>query len=132
MSFWTLLRAAAVLAVALDFFTPEGGLFQANAQASNDCTGTNGGACTITSSSAVALVIPSPANYLVIDNESASATIACAFANGTAALNTAGSYTVGPAQTRVWDFVHSGKLLAAGNLNCISSAGTSPATIEVR
>jgi hypothetical protein len=64
--------------------------------------------------------------YLLIDNESATATIACTF-DGAAALNTAGSWTIAP-----------GGRLALGvgygvsfsdSLNCIASADGTPATI---
>lgn len=127
-----LLRVAAVLYVVLEFLTPDQGLlFHASAQAATDCTGTYGGACTITNSSAVAVVIPTQAVYLSIDNESTTATIACAFGNGSAAINTAGSYTVPAGATRVWDFGPRQNILPSGNLNCISSAATSPATIDV-
>jgi hypothetical protein len=62
-------------------------------------------------------------SYLSIDNASSTATIACAF-GGTAALNTAGSYTIGPNQTRVW----SPGTAPQTAVNCISSAASSPAT----
>lgn len=63
---------------------------------------------------------------LAIDNESASASIACRF-GGTAALNTAGSFTFPPGTTRVWNSYP----VPVEALNCISSASTSPATVEV-
>lgn len=123
-----LLRLFIVAVVAIDYFTPDigfiGGLLdRANAQAAN-------GAVTVTNSSAAAITIPGGATYLSIDNESSSSAIACAFAGATAALNTAGSYTIGAGQTRVWQFQPAGGLLPPGALNCISAGASTPATIE--
>lgn len=68
--------------------------------------------------------------FLAIVNESAAATIACAF-SATAAANTAGSYTIGPGLTRVWGpGTNEVPGAPGGAVNCISSAATSPATIE--
>lgn len=84
-------------------------------------------AVTVGASSAQALAAPGIAyNFLSIDNESATATIACSF-GGAAALNTAGSYTILPGQTRVWNAPgwHTNQAI-----NCIASASSTPATIE--
>ena len=82
-------------------------------------------AVTITNSSAQA-VAPASRRLLSIDNESATATIACAF-GASAALNTAGSFTIPPNFTRTWTAYP----VPADAVNCISSAATSAATIEV-
>jgi hypothetical protein len=81
-------------------------------------------AATITGASTQVLAA-APRRKLSIDNESATATIACAF-GAAAAINAAGSYTLTPGQTRVW----SAYPVPADALNCISNAGPSPATIE--
>ena len=84
-------------------------------------------AVTVGTSSAQALATPTIAyRMLAIDNESTTATIACAF-GGTAALNTAGSYTISSSLTRVW--------MAPGwsmnqAINCISDTASTPVTIE--
>lgn len=69
-----------------------------------------------------------PRLFLSIDNESATATIACSF-GGTAALNTAGSYTILPQATRTWTGTANSSLLGSA-VNCIASAGSTPATFE--
>lgn len=79
---------------------------------------------TITNSSAQVLAAASRL-FLAVDNESTTATIACAF-GATAAINTAGSFTIQPNQTRVWNSYP----VPADALNCISSAATSAATVE--
>jgi hypothetical protein len=63
---------------------------------------------------------------LVLDNESATATIACAF-GATPALNTAGSWTLPPGTTRSW----AGPLVPNEALECISSASATPLTIQI-
>jgi len=62
---------------------------------------------------------------LAIDNESTSATIACAF-GGAAAINGAGSFTIPPGVTRTWTAYP----VPADAVNCIASAASTPATIE--
>lgn len=80
---------------------------------------------TVTSTSAMAIPANPHRQYLAIDNESSTATIACSF-GGTAALNTAGSFTFTSGTTRVWNSVP----VPTEQVNCISSASTSPATVE--
>lgn len=80
---------------------------------------------TVTSTSAQVLAAGQVTQLLAIDNESSSATIACAF-GGTAALNTAGSFTIAPQNTRVWNSAP----IPNDAINCISSASTSPMTLE--
>ena len=63
--------------------------------------------------------------FLAIDNESQTATLACAF-GAAAALNTAGSFTIPPGFTRTWD----GTFVPNDAVNCIASAGSTPVTIE--
>lgn len=81
-------------------------------------------AATITNSSTQVLAAASR-KLLAIDNESATATIACNF-GGTAAINTAGNFTIPPNFTRVW----SSYPVPAEAVNCISSVASSPATVE--
>src|SRR4029079_19261931 len=88
-------------------------------------------AATVTSASTQMLEAVSGSRlFLSINNESATATIACAF-SATAAANTAGSYTIGPGATRTWGpGTYEVPGAPGGAVNCISSAATSPATIE--
>lgn len=81
-------------------------------------------AVTVTNASAQA--VGSHERYLLaLDNESATATVACAF-GATAAINTAGSFTIGPGQTRTW----TGQRIPSDAINCISSVASSPLTVE--
>ncbi len=80
---------------------------------------------TITNTSAQVLAAAAR-TLLAVDNESATATIACAF-GAVAAINTAGSFTILPGNTRTWVNYP----IPTEALNCISSAATSPATVEV-
>jgi hypothetical protein len=63
--------------------------------------------------------------FLAIDNESVTATVACAF-GATAALNTAGSWTIPPGMTRTWN----GSFVPSDAVNCIASAAGTPVTLE--
>jgi|GEM_PF-5583647 hypothetical protein len=91
-------------------------------------TGSAVTATTLGTSSAQALAANTITGYrlIIIDNESATASIACTL-NGTAALNTAGSITLAP-QTRV---VIGGvpNVSIREPLNCIASAASTPLTI---
>jgi hypothetical protein len=80
-------------------------------------------AATVGTSSAQA-VASATWTYVAIDNESASASIACSF-GGIAALNSAGSWTVPPGQTRTW----APGAAPSGAINCIASAVSTPVTI---
>lgn len=64
--------------------------------------------------------------FLAIDNESTTATVACAF-GAPAAINAAGSFTIPPGFTRTWD----GTFVPNDAVSCIASAGATPVTIEV-
>lgn len=76
--------------------------------------------------SAVALAVRTAPQYLLaLDNESTTASLACAF-GATAALNTAGSFTIQPGQTRTW----SGTYVPLDAVNCIASAAATPLTVE--
>ncbi len=87
-------------------------------------------AATVTSTSSQMLAgSAGPRVFLSIDNESTTATIACRADGGTAALNTTGSYTILPGTTRTWTGSQQSPLIG-GVVNCISSAATSPATME--
>ena len=95
-------------------------LLAAPAYASDQCTASaSGWACTIATSSGTALTLGYGATYLAIDNESSASDIACTFANGTAALNTAGSFTIPKSTTRTFQYF-SGFFLPPGKLNCIT------------
>lgn len=63
---------------------------------------------------------------IAIDNESASASIAVCFGSCTPALNTAGSFTIPPGQTRTWR----GPYVPADQINVIASAASTPVTVE--
>ena len=83
-------------------------------------------AATVGVTSAQVVAVSATRRVIVaIDNESTSATIACAF-GATAALNTAGSFTIPPGVTRVWD----GTFVPSDAINCIASAGSTPVTVE--
>lgn len=82
-------------------------------------------AVTVTSTSGQALAAAVTRRFLYIGNESTTATIACNL-GGTAILNTAGNYTIPPNTGRTWD----GTFIPSDAVNCISSAATSPATVE--
>jgi hypothetical protein len=90
-------------------------------------------AATVGTSSAQVLAAPTNGEryFLSIDNESASATIACAFGR-TAALNTAGSYTIAASQARIWQMPQDwyNHPIPSGAVNCIASAASTPVTIE--
>jgi hypothetical protein len=87
-------------------------------------------AATVTNSSTQMIAgSQGPRVFLSIDNESGTATISCNITGGTAAANTAGSYTIGPGLTRIWEGSQQSPLIG-GAVNCISSAASSPATIE--
>ena len=84
-----------------------------------------------TSAQAVAAAPGGQRVFLSIDNESTTATIACSF-GGTAAINTAGSYTIPPGNTRTWTAPSANTYpLNPSAINCIATAGSTPATIEV-
>lgn len=87
-----------------------------------------GSVSSVTIGTSSAQAIASEANgrrLLSIDNESATATIACSM-GGTAALNAAGSFTIPPGMTRTW----SGTAVPADAVNCISDTSSTPATIQ--
>jgi hypothetical protein len=76
--------------------------------------------------SSATVLAPGARRLLAIDNESTTATIACAF-GAAAAINTAGSFTIPPGQTRMWkDYP-----VPADAVNCIANAAATPATVEV-
>lgn len=89
--------------------------------------GGGGTAVTVGAASAQAVAAATgPRKLVAIDNESTTATIACNF-GGTAALNTAGSWTIPPGNTRTW----AGPFVPTDAINCIASAGGTPATFQV-
>lgn len=64
--------------------------------------------------------------YLFIQNESATASIACRADGGTAALNAAGSFMLLPLASRTWE----GSATPTAAITCIATAAATPATIE--
>ncbi len=84
-------------------------------------------AVTVGASSAQALAAATATVFLDIVNESASATVACAF-GATAVINGAGAITLPPLWHRSWE----GTFVPTDAVNCIASAGSTPATIGVK
>lgn len=82
-------------------------------------------AATVGTSSTQLLPPASSRKFLAIDNESTSAAIACALGT-TAAINTAGSFTIEPGWTRTW----SGSFVPSDAVNCIATVGATPVTVE--
>lgn len=80
-------------------------------------------AVTVTASSAQALG-SGTRRYLYLENLSASSTIACRF-GATAALNTAGSWSLLPYASKVWE----GSYVPSDAINCIGSTSSVPLTI---
>jgi uncharacterized protein YfaQ (DUF2300 family) len=88
------------------------------AQASSCTVGTGATVCVAARSAA-------PYRYIEIDNESASATIACTIDGTTPAANTAGSFTIATLQQRIFAAANA---TFSGPLTCISSAASTPVT----
>ncbi len=65
--------------------------------------------------------------YLAILNQSATATIACAFGSTAPAVNGAGSYTLLPNAGYVFD--QSSGLVPNDSMRCVASADTVPLTV---
>lgn len=89
---------------------------------------TTGSAAAVTVGTSSAQALPPAAlsrRFLAIDNESPTATVACAF-GAAAAISSAGSFTIPPQNTRTWD----GTFVPSDAVNCIASAGATPVTIE--
>jgi hypothetical protein len=96
----------------------------------NPAAGTGGmTGATVGTTSAQAVAAGPRASVLTLQNVSVSAAIACTFAPGTAALNTAGSFQIA-----------AGQLLTLSNttyvptdaINCIASAAATPLTIYAK
>lgn len=90
----------------------------------------NGNATGFTVGASSALLIPADAHgrrMLSIKNESASASIAVCFGTCTAALNTAGNYTIGPQQVITWNTTLA---VPSDSINAIASAASTPVTVE--
>lgn len=89
----------------------------------SSATGTVSGATVGTASAQI--LAPAARRFLAIDNESTTATVACAF-GGAAAINSAGSFTIPPGVTRTWrDYP-----VPADAVACIASAAGAPLTVE--
>lgn len=80
---------------------------------------------TLGTSSTQVLAAVTARKFLAIDNESTGAAIACALGTS-AALNTAGSFTIEPGWTRTWD----GSFVPSDAVNCIAAVGSTPVTVE--
>lgn len=80
------------------------------------------------SSAQVAAAATKRRMLVAIDNESSTATIACAF-GATAALNTAGSFTITAGATRIWG---NPGFVPTDAINCIASGASTPVTVEVQ
>ncbi len=66
-------------------------------------------------------------NYLAILNQSATATIACAFGSTTATINGAGSYTLLPNAGYVFD--QSSGFVPMDPMKCVASVDATPLTV---
>ena len=84
--------------------------------------------CTVGTSSAQCLAAATATNSLLIENTSASATIACSPVGATAALNSSASLQLLPGQSMLWGPSTSG--VPAGALTCVASAASSPLFLE--
>jgi hypothetical protein len=77
--------------------------------------------------SSVEVLAASPRHRLEIANESSTASIACAF--GTlAALNAAGSFTIGPLASHLWGTFP----VNSSAVNCIASTAGTPVTVDAQ
>ena len=74
------------------------------------------------------LSIPNTFRVLAIDNEAATGgnAIACAFYGSTPSLNSAGSWTIMPGDTRVW----AGAATPSGPTTCVAGGTGTPVTVE--
>ncbi len=107
--------------VAIDQTTP--GTTNGVATATSAVTGSVSGK-TITNASTQTLAA-APRQLLAIRNQSSTATISCAFGIA-AVIGQAGGFDMVPGSTTVWNSYP----VPADAVNCISSAATSPATVE--
>lgn len=89
-------------------------------------------AVTVGTSSAQALAAATATrSFLLIQNLSNSANIACRF-GAAAALNTAGSFMIPAGQTFSWDLRDPNQFALPNTaVNCIASAASTPVTIQV-
>jgi hypothetical protein len=91
-------------------------------------TGTGAYSSATIGASSGALIAAGTAHiFLDIINDSATASMACSF-GGTAIINGAGSITLGPLGHRSWE----GSFVPSDAVNCIASAGSTPATVGVK
>jgi hypothetical protein len=90
-------------------------------------TGATG--ATVGTTSALALAAGTRSAVLTLQNVSASAAIACTFAPGTAALNTAGSFQLAAGQLLT---LSNTSYIPADAINCIASAAATPLTIYAK
>lgn len=83
--------------------------------------------CTVTTSSSSCLAASTAATFVQIQNTSASASMACAW-GAAAVLNSSGSFQLAAGQAASWGPMTGG--IPSGALNCIASAGSTPAYLE--
>lgn len=124
----TMRRLAALLALVLN------GLFACQPAYAGACplaaSAKGTCACTVGTGSTACLNANTTAPYraITVDNESTTATIAVTDDGTTPAINTAGSYTIPPGQTRSWPT--GPNITFVGPLNVIGSAASTPVTVK--
>ncbi len=83
--------------------------------------------CTVGTSSAQCLAASTATNHIQLQNESASATIYCAW-GATAAANSAGSFQLAAGQSALWGPTTAG--VPSSALNCIATSASTPLYLE--
>lgn len=83
--------------------------------------------CTVGTSSAACLAAATAATFVQVQNNSATATVACSW-GGTAALNSATSFQLAPGQSASWGQTTGG--IPNEALNCIASVASTPLYVE--
>lgn len=97
--------------------------------AATACPATGTCACTVGTGATTCLAAKTAAPYrdVVIQNLSASATIACTDDGSTPAIGAAGSWTIAPGTTSQWA---SSNVAFTGPFICIASAAATPVTVK--
>jgi hypothetical protein len=88
------------------------------------------GGCTATGTSSACFTPSGSLQFVTVRNEDPTNAVACAIANGTAAINTPGSVTLQTTQVYTW-FFPGGLPIPAGAINCISASTSSPIHFDV-
>jgi hypothetical protein len=84
--------------------------------------------CTVGITSASCIAGSTVTNHVMIQNNSATATVACAWATGTAVLASNGSVQLFPGQSMTWGPNTAG--IPSGAMDCIASAASTPLYVE--